>query len=259
MTTPEFVIDVMREQDLRYYLIQDAEYRTMYQQWQPISLEEAVARLQRFIKNCSTNSIFRINLFATNERLKDGTPKRDGLTYEVMITESLRDKEKEQPQFQGQPINGFDGYVEKAYSAGSMGAIDLDRYLSSKDEILKLQLRIQQLEMENRYLTDKNARDLESLRKEYDGKNSKEEKIMGIASQLFPMIMGGGQQSPMNGITEEPETMEKISTTKEKVIGAVNELMAYDPNFVKNIQSLAKLCKENPTIYKIAVEKLNSL
>ena len=166
MTTPEFVIDVMREQDLRYYLIQDAEYRTMYQQWQPISLEEAVARLQRFIKNCSTNSIFRINLFATNERLKDGTPKRDGLTYEVMITESLRDKEKEQPQFHQQPIQGFDGYVEKAYSAGSMGAIDLDRYLSSKDEILKLQLRIQQLEMENRYLTDKNARDLESLRKE---------------------------------------------------------------------------------------------
>jgi hypothetical protein len=53
--------------------------------------------------------------------------------------------------------------------------------------------------------------------------------------------------------------MEKISTTKEKVIGAVNELMAHDPNFVKNIQSLAKLCKENPTIYKIAVEKLNSL
>ena len=67
MTTPEFVIDVMREQDLRYYLIQDAEYRTMYQQWQPISLEESVARLERFIKNCSTNSIFRINLFATNE------------------------------------------------------------------------------------------------------------------------------------------------------------------------------------------------
>jgi hypothetical protein len=258
MTTPEFVIDVMREQDLRYYLIQDAEYRTMYQQWQPISLEEAVARLERFIKNCSTNSIFRINLFATNERLKDGTPKRDGLTYEVMITESLRDKKQEQQQFQQAPINGFEGYVDKAYNAGSMGAIDLDRYLSSKDEILKLQLRIQQLEMENRYLTDRNARELESLRKEYEAKNSKEEKIMGIAGQFFPMIMGG-MQSPMNGITEEPETMEKISTTKEKVINAVNELMAHDPNFVKNIQSLAKLCKENPTIYKIAVEKLNSL
>jgi hypothetical protein len=259
MTTPEFVIDVMREQDLRYYLIQDSEYRTMYQQWQPISLEESVARFERFIKNCSTNSIFRINLFGTNERLKDGTPKRDGLTYEVMITESLRDKKQEQPQYQQAGMNGFDGYVDKAYNAGSMGAIDLDRYLSSKDEILKLQLRIQQLEMENRYLTDRNTRDLESLRKEYEAKNSKEEKIMGIAGQFFPMIMGGGGQSPMNGITEEPETMEKISSTKEKVINAVNELMAHDPNFVKNIQALSKLCKESPAIYKIAVEKLNSL
>lgn len=259
MTTPEFVIDVMREQDLRYYLIQDAEYRTMYQQWQPIALQEAISRLERFIKNCSTNSIFRINLFSTNERLKDGTPKRDGLTYEVMITESLRDK-KQEPQYQQQqPIQGFEGYVDKAYNAGSMGAIDLDRYLTSKDEILKLQLRIQQLEMENRYLSDKNTRDMESLRKEYEAKNSKEEKIMGIAGQFFPMIMGAGTQSPMNGITEEPETMEKISTTKEKVITAVNELMAHDPNFVKNIQSLAKLCKESPVIYKLAVEKLNNL
>lgn len=259
MTSPEFIMEVMREQDLRYFTILDSEYRLQYQQWQPISLEESVARLKRFIDNCSVNSIFRINLYSTNERLKDGSPKRDGLTYEVMITESLRDKQRVTDNPQQTPMMGFDQFVDKAYSAGSMGAIDLDRYLTTKDQILQLQLKIQQLEMEKKYIEDKAVRDLETLRNEYERKSSKEEKIMGIASQFFPMIVGGGQ-SPMNGIVEpqiENNMTNTTETPKDKVIKAINTLMASDPNFVRNIEKLAKLAQEKPMVYKMAVEQLN--
>lgn len=260
MTSPQFIMDIMREQDLRYFTIVDSEYRLQYQQWQPISLEESVSRLKKFIDHCSTNTMFRINLYPTNERLKDGTPKRDGLSYEVMITESLREKDRavEGMQNQNTPMMGFDQYVDKAYNAGSMGAIDLDRYLTTKDEILRLQLRIQQLEMEKKYIEDKAARDLEALRNEHERKSSKEERIMGIASQFFPMVMGGGQ-SPMNGF--EPEIIEHMTqpsvTPKDKIINSVNKLMTLDPNFVRNIEKLAKLAEEKPMVYKMAVEQLN--
>ena len=258
MTSPQFIMDIMREQDLRYFTIVDSEYRLQYQQWQPISLEESIARLKKFIDHCSINTMFRINLYSTNERLKDGTPKRDGLSYEVMITESLREKQNISEAQSQTPMMGFDQYVDKAYNAGSMGAIDLDRYLTSKDQILQLQLKIQQLEMEKKYIEDKSARDLEALRNEYERKNSKEERIMGIASQFFPMVMGGNQ-SPMNGLdVEELPTMNKTTETpKDKVVKSINFLMQHDPDFVRNIAKLAELAEKKPMVYKMAVEQLN--
>lgn len=258
MTSPEFIIDVMREQDLRYFTIVDSEYRLQYQQWQPISLEESITRLKKFIDHCSTNTIFRISLYNTNERLKDGTPKRDGLTYEVMITESLREKQKMAEIPSQTPMMGLDGYVDKAYSAGAMGAIDLDRYLSTKDQILQLQLKIQQLEMEKKYIEDKSARDLENLRNEYERKSSKEERIMGIASQFFPMMVGGNQ-SPMNGFDTDTDVImdKKTETPKDKVVKSINFLMQHDPDFVINISKLAELAEKKPMVYKMAVQQLN--
>ena len=175
-----------------------------------------------------------------------------------MLFRSLREKQNISEAQSQTPMMGFDQYVDKAYNAGSMGAIDLDRYLTSKDQILQLQLKIQQLEMEKKYIEDKSARDLEALRNEYERKNSKEERIMGIASQFFPMVMGGNQ-SPMNGLdVEELPTMNKTTETpKDKVVKSINFLMQHDPDFVRNIAKLAELAEKKPMVYKMAVEQLN--
>ena len=46
---------------------------------------------------------------------------------------------------------------------------------------------------------------------------------------------------------------------KELIVGAINKLVKYDPNFAQNIKKLSELAERSPVIYKEAVKKLNSL
>ena len=60
MTTPEFVIQTMREMDARFFTIHDTNYRLVYHQWQNISLDESVKRFQNFVDNAAINSFFNV-------------------------------------------------------------------------------------------------------------------------------------------------------------------------------------------------------
>ena len=46
MVNPVFIIDTMREMDYRYFVILDTQFNTVYQQFQPVSMEEAIKRFK---------------------------------------------------------------------------------------------------------------------------------------------------------------------------------------------------------------------
>lgn len=255
MVNPNFVIEQMKDLDYKYFVVEDMAGNPVTHSWQTLPVDRAVERFKSFLKNCSVGSSFVVYIFKTNERLKNGEPSRNNqpMRYEIFINE---------PQGGGQQMEqenefGINGIAESMYRAGSMGSIGLDTYIGAKDEILSLKLKIQQLEMENRYLQDKAQADIDRVTKEYEDKLSSEKKIEGIIGSVLPAMGLGG--NGMAGIPTE-ETMEKkTDTSKEKVIKAINVLLANDENFVENIEKLAELSKKNKTIYNMAVKQLNSL
>ena len=266
MINPQFIIDTMREQDFRYYQILDTNYHVVTAQWQPISVEESIKRFKSFLKNASA-AVYRVQIFNTNERKSNGDPKGQPYVYEIMMSESLKDDEpvntpiQSHPQMQPTPMMGIQDPMQQVFTQGGMlGGVGLDKYLGEKDRILELLLRIQQLEMDKRYLEEKLERREAELRKEMESQMSSEQRINGIINQVLPSFMAGFQgQAPMNGV--QPQTMENntISNEKKMVITSVNKLMEIDPNFSKNITALAKLAETKPEIYAMAVNYLNNL
>jgi hypothetical protein len=179
-----------------------------------------------------------------------------------MHTETMR---KDQPV----PVNGMQFNQETApvsamqsmlaNGQGMMGGVGMDVYLSAKDKILELQLQIQRLEMEKKYLEDQLSRKESDLRSEFDKKLNNETRIQGIVSQVLPTVMGafgGAAQPPMNGIPQMEQTMDQ--DVKSKVIASVNKLLEQDPDFATNIAKLAELAKDKPEVYKMAVQMLKN-
>jgi hypothetical protein len=269
MVNPVFIIDTMREMDYRYFVILDMQFNTVYQQFQPVSMEEAVKRFERFLKNAGS-AMYRVRIYQNNERKVSGEPKGNFFQYEIMLTESVKGPEEPDTNFPARsnptPINGSglpDAMQSVMTQGGMMGGVGLDRYLSEKDRILELMLRIQQLELEKKYLEEKLERRESELRREMEQQNSSETRIQGIINNVLPNLMAGFQgQAPMNGIPQsnsnnmDNKTQE---TEKNAIVNAVNKLMKIDPDFAKNISALADLAAKKPDVYKMAVNYLNTL
>jgi hypothetical protein len=73
---------------------------------------------------------------------------------------------------------------------------------------------------------------------------------------LTGLFGGGGGGININGIGDAP-VMESLTTTK--LNAAINKLMKLDYNFVANIEKLAELAEQKPTLYKMAVNQLMNL
>jgi hypothetical protein len=267
MVTPQFIKDTMKELDYRYWRVTDSAYNTIYEMFQPVSLEESLRRFDRFLKNAGA-SMYRIFIFPTNEKLKNGEPKTQGFQYEVMLTESV--KQDNEPNVSLNPpanpvgFNGIDAMGAVMTQGGMMGGVGLDRYLTEKDRIMELQLRIQQLEMDKKYLEEKLERRESELRREYESQLNSEAKIQGIINNVLPTFMNGfaGANAPMTGVqTQNYNTMENTQkdTQQQRIISAVNKLIKLDPDFAVNIEKLAALRERNPATYETAVKMLNSM
>jgi len=264
MINPNFIAESMRDMDMRFFQVEDNYGRTVYQQFQNISLDESIKRYKKFIENCSVNSSFNITLYQSNERLRNGRPKEEGMTYEVLVTDN-------KPKENNRPIDGFygrghmgnvDEIAEMTYRAGSMGAIDLDRYLSAQNEITRLNMEVAQLKMDKKYLEDKHELEIDRIKRDYEEKLGSDRKLEGIIGTVLPHLGLGGMGAegiagiPMNGIGMGSVTE---TSPKERILSAVNQLIKVDPNFPENIEKLAHLAKTKPAIYQMAVKQLNEL
>jgi hypothetical protein len=253
----DFIKDTMREQDLRFFVIRDSEYRPQYEQMQPVSMDESLRRFDNFFAN-ARNSIYHVFVYKGNQKKVDGQPKGVPYEYEVMLTDSIKDKESV-------PINGMMGY-----GSGGQG-VPLDNFLNSKDEIMNLKLQVMRLEMEKGQMKDMYERDIERMKADHEKSMSSESRIQGIVGQIAPMFGFGGANS-INGIsgimssmTQEPHqdinnlSTNTMTTQKEKIIAAVNELIKLDPNFPDNLELLVNLAKNKPAVYKQAVSILKAM
>jgi len=77
---------------------------------------------------------------------------------------------------------------------------------------------------------------------------------MGYLSK-FSDVISPVSSRPING-TGETTT---ATPQKEKIIKAVNKLMAIDDNFAENITKLAELAEKSPAVYQQAQTMLNSM
>jgi hypothetical protein len=270
MVTPKFIIDTMKELDYRYWRVSDSSYNLIYEMFQPVSIEESLRRFDRFLNNASS-SLYRIFIYPTNEKLKNGEPKSQGFQYEIMMTESMKTPEdniaivKPASIPQNQGFNGIDAMGQVMTNGGMMGGVGLDRYLDEKDRIMTLQLRIQQLEMEKKYLEEKLERRESELRREFDSQMSSESRIQGIINNVLPTFMNGfAGSAPMNGIPNVQEATNTMENTmkdnqQQRILAAVNKLIKLDPDFAVNIEKLASLKEKNPAMYETAVKMLNGM
>ena len=252
----DYIKEVMREQDLKYFCIRDSEYRMQYEQFQPISIEESIRRLDNFF-NHAKDSIYHVFVYKLNTLKADGTPKTQPYEYEVMLTNSI--KGTEQVQISG-TMGGFGG-------SGAQG-VPLDNFLSSKDEIMNLKLKIMELEMKMQNMQSMHDREIERLKADNEKAMSSESRIQGIVGQIAPLFgFGGGAINGIAGVdtAELNEVINKLSTEntmdtqKERVIKAVNTLLQLDTNFAENLEKLAILAKTKPEVYKQAVSILKSM
>lgn len=268
MVTPQFIIDTMKELDYRYWRVTDSNYNIQYEMFQPVSIEESLKRFDRFLKNASS-SLYRVFIYPTNEKLRNGDPKSNGFQYEIMLSESVKNPEEKVIPINGMG-NNFDGVNAMGQvmtQGGMMGGVGLDKYLGEKDRIMELQLRIQQLEMDKKYLEEKLERREAELRREYEGQLSSEAKIQGIIQNVLPTLMNGiTGNAPLNGIPqtqtakEENRPMENDKNNQQqRIIASVNKLIKLDDNFAENIEKLAALREKNPTMYETAVKMLSTM
>lgn len=253
MIAPDFLLDIMKDLDTRYFRIYNMDYGRLFENFQQVSISDAQRRMQDFFKRAGDGS-YRVLLYKNNGLKVNGQPKEEGFEHEVIKSASLID---EKPRNQG--MGGME------FNAGYMGAVDMPTHLASKDQIMELRLQLLSKDNEIARLQDR----IEDLKTKHDVEISNAKNPQELIKQVAPSILGAIQgldlssfgkkpQAPMNGV----DTMEQPTNTQSKqvqMVQAINKLIKHDPNFADNISKLAELAERNPTVYKMAVQQLNSL
>jgi hypothetical protein len=91
--------------------------------------------------------------------------------------------------------------------------------------------------------------------------------IAGIIRQFFPgvpqqvpVMVSANPVQTISGFKMETEFIKADSPEGiERLTRALDILGQYDPNVVKNLESLAQLAKNQPALYAVAVQKLENL
>ena len=73
MTNPEYILEFMTENDMRYWIIANSFDRETTRQFNDMGLDESVRRMKKFFKN--NTGFHRIILYQSNEILRGGRPK----------------------------------------------------------------------------------------------------------------------------------------------------------------------------------------
>ena len=244
----EFIIEVMRELNHKYFVVLTPSYDVVYLCMQNgIVLEESIKRLQKFFDS-SEAGMYVVKIFDSNETKKNGDPVKEGLTYEIILQPSLKEPT---------PIQGLGQQNPMAIQQMDNGF--LDRFLSSKDDIAGLRVQFIEQGLKN----EKDAA-IAQIRKEYEDKIRELEKkdgITGILQSLIPEfaphIMGMASKAftktPIAGLGDDDADKKKM------IISAINILTSLDPDFAENITKLAELAQKNPAMYTMGINAINKM
>jgi hypothetical protein len=183
MTNPEYILEFMTENDMRYWIIANSFDRETTRQFNDMGLDESVRRMKNFFKN--NTGFHRIKLYQSNEILRGGKPRNEPAIFEVTIQGSeFKDKKP------GDVSNTQIGNMPNIPSPSPSGAIvGVDQYLNVHSLNADLKAENEKLKMQLEYMAEKHERELENVRKEMDSKIKEASDSNQIFSQGLGLLM----------------------------------------------------------------------
>lgn len=237
MTNKDYILQQARDNQAKSFFIKDSRGNYVHQSDAPNTLEGKYKELENFLNNHT--GVFEVQL--RNTAGKGMLPNGKNVMQNILIGEySVLLEKREEPKISGmdfmQGINGFE--IMRSYE---------NEKQNLKDQLseLRLQMMLDKQNAENK------IRDLEN---QLQQAKSSDNKIMGYLSK-FSDVIAPVSTRPINGTSETTTA----SPQKEKIIQAVNKLMALDDNFAENISKLADLAERSPAIYSQAQTMLNQM
>lgn len=239
-TKIEYVFKLMKDQELVCYCIYDVKDTLLYNQKNTsFTVAKAIEEIEEFLR--WNNGNFRIELRDDSDKNKAGV---NLYSYSVVNLEK-----------QDAPINGITGsqYVNPAMLGVPSGSEFFALLQQKETELRQLQAEAMAKTME--FMREKHDLSLQLINKQAEINQAKsEDNFKDIAMGALQSLLGGGMNVGVSGINEVTET-----DTNSRINASVRTLMKLDPDFVNNIEALARVALEKPSIYKMAVNQLKSL
>jgi hypothetical protein len=160
MTTPEYILEFMRDQDMRYFIVCNGWDREVVKIFSPGDLEDHIAKLKSFFNN--TTGQYNIKLYKSNELNGRQLPKVEPMMFEVILDgkRKVGDPELVMPS----SMTGI----------GSLGMVNpMTMPLNREDllrEISALEKQVERLTVEHHHMKENQLREMELLRKEHETK-----------------------------------------------------------------------------------------
>lgn len=201
MTTPEYIIEFMRDGDYRFFIVTNGYDNDVIRQMQPCTIEDSTERLTKFFSN--TTGQYRVKLYTSNELKRDGDPRQDPQVFEVQLTgkplKGIGAFDDEDEAFPPRPnagnYNAFDGGFN-GFVGASQGVFGFDKYDAMKDEILSLKERIRDLTNQIQFMQFKHETELARLRDSHKielDKASSNKELLGSGIGMLMNKMGMGE------------------------------------------------------------------
>lgn len=229
----------------KYWKIVNADGEGMEIQLRDIAPEQSFAKFSEFCKNVESGN-FAVIMYQKSPYTTAGTLKRDlpSIKLPFRIVAEQKEMQAANPM---QTLSGFEN-LGGPFSASAL-------YLENKElkkEIERLKEIIFDLKTDQRIkgLEDEHAAKIA------EKENAWEERIMGIASTVAPDLLKSFNPRPISGVDEPAKN--EAQCAKSKILTSVNKLIEKDPNFIENIEKLARLAEKNPTMYQQAAKLINS-
>ena len=184
MTNPEYILEFMRDNDMRFYTISNTFDRETVRKFEDRSLDDAIREMKRFLKN--NTGFHRIYLFQKNEILRGGKPKGNPAIFEVSVQGNEFREDK--PEETKTPA-GLAGQLTAPSPSPSGAIVGVDQYLNIHQINADLKTENEKLKMQLEYMKQNHERELEQLRRDMDGKIKEAQDSNQMFSQGLGLIM----------------------------------------------------------------------
>jgi hypothetical protein len=235
----DFIFTKMHSNRLSYYKVLDSDGKTILDQQDDdeVSVDEAVNLLRDTLENIS--GLITIVLSEKSTRAKAAGGKIGDIRYTIKITDDTK---------------GINGHEEvRNDTLRHAIAAQYEAKMETLVEKHKNEIALMKIQADH----DRKFNELNEKIKELK-EGDMTEKVMPYLAGIFGnMVPGAG--AAINGIPQEPHLNGPGDDFKLRLTSAINRIIKVDSNFVDNLEKLADLAESKPFIYKVAIEKLNSL
>ena len=182
MTKPEYVLEFMRDYDMRYFTISNSFDREVVRDFREKSLDDAILKMEKNFKNHV--GFQRIKLYSDPSLKRDGSPVEKPTIFEVSITGHEFEPKREE-------IGNVEPYPHhsRVQHPTPSSMVSLDQYLIKHETVAEMNAKIVRLELELKHTIEKYEKEIEALKKEHDTKLKEAQDSNAMFGQGLSMIM----------------------------------------------------------------------